>query len=186
MHHIQDDLLRAYVQKSNSMSRILVDLGDPLFGGHLTAAHAAASGELLHPDVLHKIMFQHVPGEWSRAGKIRTTITEKGSGILRPLPQFIEPLTDYWWEHMVGGEEFRKEKGERRTEAFATLLHVWLICIARYEKGNGRVARLVFNMLCIHKGLQWQMGHGYDSARYYLLLRRIEEGVFKAAYPHVY
>lgn len=71
-----------------------------------------------------------------------------------------------------------------RFEEAAHFLHDWLLCIHPYIDGNGRTARLVWNMLRLYKGLPWHIVEAKGRHLYYAQIRRVEK-VFEEHYPSI-
>lgn len=149
-----------------------------VFEGH--AAMAPGEPQLLS---LHASVFRDVPSERHRAGRYKTSASPAGIErrwvtepvALRPpgpllVPAQMQALTA-WLETRIGGAEFHP-----LLVAAAYLLE--FLAIRPFETGNGRVSRLLTNLLLLREGhayLPYGSLEGAIAARweeYYLALRR--------------
>lgn len=177
---VSNGLLKEHVVQSNLIEWITAYPGQPLYDGHLNAARIVAKGEMVHPNKLHEMLFRKVPRLRIEGGKYRTCamlVLEK------KMPQFknVPMLMEHWWGMVEEYQSSTKDFDES-----AQFLHAWFLCIHPYVDGNGRTARLVWNMLRVNKGLPWQTIEAKNKRLYYTQIHRIEEGVFRKTYPEVY
>jgi len=175
-----DSLLRRHVVESNKIEHIFAQSSDPLYEGHLDAARVAAEGKIVHPNQLHKMIACRVPELNGHEGKYRTCGMWVGDYSM-PIWHYVPSLM-MRWSSLV--EQY--QTATENLDECAYLLHVWLLCIHPYVDGNGRVARLVWNMLRINKGLSWHIEKARTKQLYYDRIRSIENGVFKKEHPDVY
>lgn len=121
-----------HVLESNAIEGIF-DLDGPLLENHLLAARcvelAAAEGDLIHPKVLHAILFhnvqlplQHIPGDY------RNCDVRVGDYLAIPHIQVLGEMLAWYREiwHMVPWRN-----------------HFYFESIHPFIDGNGRVGRLV-------------------------------------------
>lgn len=181
---VSEHTLRVHVRHSNLIEGIIAAPGEPLFDGHLEAARIAAQ-RVVHPNILHEILMKHVTGMGHEAGRIRTGHVFVGPekpdpgqpDRTMPKPEVLGELMSHW---MYLVEEVFPETED--PEAFAFLLHVWLLSIHPYVDGNGRTARLVYNMLRTSRGLPWKILRAWDHPETLVELRAFEGSEFKVFY----
>ncbi len=174
-----DGLLRRHVIESNLIEGIRARPGEAEYDGHLAAARMAAAG-VASPHHLHAVLARRVPGLGAFGGRMRTCGMRVGS---RRMPRWQEvPALMSDWEKLAG--EYALLDG-RHAEA-ALFLHDWLLCIHPWVDGNGRTARLVWNMLRVSKGLPWRIQPARTRRAYYARIEAIEDGVFRTRYPRAY
>lgn len=177
-----ESTLRRHVIESNKIEGIFAKKGDPRYDSHFAAAQLVAKGEIVHPNELHKILARGVFDLSEHAGQYRKVDVWVGE---REMPQWecVPELMDDLWclvkEHLVLSAE------PHVLEDVADFLHARLLCIHPYADGNGRTARLVHNMLRVHRGLLWHIEYAEEKELYYLGIQLIEDA-FKEEYPHVY
>ena len=177
---VDDSLLRRHVVESNKIEQIDAKPNDPLYEGHLAAARVAAKGKIVHPNKLHEMIAYRVPVLSGHGGKYRTCSIWVGETMM-PRFQHVPMLMERWLA-LVAQYQLTTENFDE----CAHLLHVWFMCIHPYVDGNGRTARLVWNMLRINKGLPWHIEKARTKHLYYARIRSIEMEVFKNTHPDVY
>lgn len=154
---ISVETLAAFAEESNKIERAPLD--GPALEDHILAAEAvvvaAQRHQLLHPCVLHKLLFSRwgpatlePVGNWSPHERV---IQENGRIVYRcPPPGRIEPLMEAWWKIARG----------RAPEAGiddAWDLHHAFQSIHPFNDGNGRVGRLLLNNLLLLRGFNWRV-----------------------------
>jgi Fic family protein len=116
----------------------------------------------------------------SSGGNYRTCQVSVGGQHMphwREVPRLMED-----WSHLV--KQFERSKSDWEYAAF--VLHVWLLCIHPWVDGNGRTARLAWNMLRVSKGLTWHIEPARTKRMYYAKMYAFEEQVFRKENPGVY
>lgn len=161
----------------------------PSFLGYATALRAVFDGHEAMPPVedriaaLHAALFRHVPEERSRAGRYKTTGLPPGDDrrfllepvALRPpgpllIPAQMETLTR-WLPSRLDGGEFHP-----LLVVAAYLLE--FLAIRPFADGNGRLSRLLTNLLLLRCGHAYLPYGSLDAAiagrreEYYIALRR--------------
>ncbi len=176
----QEDILRTHVRESNLIEGIAVGEGNPLYDDHLKAARLAALGKFVQPCELHHLLGRRDFHLSVHAGTYRRVELEVGD---RPMPawEYVPVLLGKWLEMVQHFE--RDESGHG---PFSQNLHAMLLCIHPFEDGNGRTARLVWNMLRVSKGLPWYVQRADEKYEYYTKIREFEDTVFKPAYAWMY
>jgi Fic family protein len=184
---VDERTLRRFVRESNKIEGIYARPGTPLFDDHLAAARLAAK-KLVHPNELHALLFRRYPRMRRWRGQYREErvyIGGKRRAFRRqlPRPEYVPKLMDDW-QGLV--KQLETYKGD---VAFACqFLHDWYLCIHPHTDGNGRAARLIWNMLRVHHGLPWlviydnRIPHLRQRGHYYGRIRSFEERVFKPHY----
>ncbi|MEK7614353.1 MAG: Fic family protein [Patescibacteria group bacterium] len=175
---IADSLLRTHVRQSNLIENIVAFPSEPLYEGHLEAARIAARGIIVHPNQLHRLVCESVYPMRHFAGRYRTCDVVVGDKIM-PRWEEIPPLMSRWLE--MAGQFVEIESSY--SEYAAYLLHAWLLCIHPYQDGNGRTARLVWNMLRVNKSFSWHIVLASEKLDYYSQIRFIEKNVFRKENP---
>lgn len=180
---VDESILKEHVYASNKFEGIIAKPGDPLYDSHLEAARIASTGNIVHPHELHKALAHNVQGLHESGGIYRDCEVVVGEGNLTPRSECVPSLMRDWFLLI----EQYKNYGEN-IEYAAYFLHIWFLCIHPYVDGNGRVARLIWNMLRINKGFSWHVPnpappevHIYNTG-----ISRIEKGVFRKDFPDVY
>lgn len=178
--YVADSLLRRHVKESNLIEGIIAKPGEPEYEGHLVAARVASRGRIVPPNHLHRLLTRPVAGFGSASGSYRTCGVAVGSQNMphwREVPALMEE-----WSDLV--QQYQKTDTDSEFAAF--LLHAWLLCIHPWIDGNGRTARLVWNMLRVSKGLSWHVQPAHTKYAYYVKIRDIEERIFKKDHEHAY
>lgn len=94
---------------------------------------------------LHFLFCQRLNKE--EAGHYRTTRADRlESGYLPPLPEDLPHLM----EHFIN--QMESSRRHMHPIEFATLCHKRLIDIQPFKEGNGRIARLLMNLVFVHAG----------------------------------
>lgn|GEM_PF-1977946 len=197
-HHV----LHRHVLESNAIEGIDAKPGHPLYDSHMHAAHLAASGRFVHPQVLHAALGVRVPGLSRHAGQyrqcevcIQSLRTLPHGAVLRiamaparllPRARHVPGLMAEWdaWAKELC-ERFASVSREDRANV-CHYLHAWQLCIHGFEDGNGRTARLSWNNLRVCVGLPWIVQPARFRSRYYARIRAVEEQSFKPQYPDIY
>lgn len=184
-----DSILQRHVWQSNLIERIVAFPGTPLYDSHLAAARLVERGEIIHPNVIHDVLADGVSEMASFRGRYRTCDVDivnsvDGNVIARShMPRWeVVPGLMKEWEGLV--QDFVAAKKVDR-EAFE-FLHTWLLSIHPYQDGNGRTARLVWNMLRRNKGLSWHIEHAHSKTEYYARIRKISDGLFRQKHANAY
>jgi Fic family protein len=181
-------VLEQFVHESNAIGGIYAKPGEPLYSNHLRAAQIVAKGKLIHPNLLHKILSLNVAGLSDYGGMYRSFNTEVGpfdcSGNQKKVPRadVVPRLMDLW---MTMVQSYYSSTHNSETEEMACVLHEWLLCIHPYVDGNGRTARLVWNMLRAAKGLPWYIQEARYKSAYRSEIQEVEV-LFKERYKNVY
>lgn len=130
---------------------------------------------LTEKDILkgHEILFSGIP-EIENAGNYRKSQLFIEGSDYRPPPAFevtklIKNLLE-WLE---------KNPDELRPIEIAAVFHYKFVFIHPFDDGNGRLARLLMNLLLIKYGYPFTVIRTYDRRRYYDTLRKADNGDFK-------
>jgi len=129
--------------------------------------------DLMENDVLalHGIIFS---GILESAGSFRKSqVFIEGSDYLPP-PAFEVPVLI---KELL--ECLRKNPEELRPVEVAAVFHHRFVSVHPFDDGNGRVARLLMNLLLIKQGYHFTVVRNYDRRRYYDTLRRADGGDLK-------
>ena len=117
---------------------------------------------------LHRIVFS---GILENVGSFRRSqVFVEGSDYLPPpafeVPALVKELLDW----------LRKNPEELRPVEFAAVFHHRFVSVHPFDDGNGRVARLLMNLLLIKQGYPFTVVRNYDRRRYYDTLRKADGG----------
>ncbi len=129
--------------------------------------------DLSENDVLEvqKIIFS---GALENAGNYRNSqVYIEGSDYLPPpafeVPTLMKALLQW----------LKKNPDELRPIEIAAVFHYKFVSIHPFDDGNGRVTRLVMNLLLIKHGYPFSLIRNYDRRRYYDTLRKADRGDLK-------
>ena len=129
--------------------------------------------DLSENDILevHKIIFS---GALENAGNYRNSqVYIEGSDYLPPpafeVPTLMKDLLQW----------LKKNPDELRPIEIAAVFHYKFVSIHPFDDGNGRVARLVMNLLLIKHGYPFSLIRNYDRRRHYDTLRKADRGDLK-------
>jgi len=125
---------------------------------------------LMENDVLelHRIVFS---GVLENAGGFRKSqVFIEGSDYMPP-PAFEVPALVNELLEWLG-----KNPEELRPVEVAAVFHHRFVSIHPFDDGNGRVARLLMNLLLIKQGYPFTVVRNYDRRRYYDTLRKADAG----------
>lgn len=129
--------------------------------------------DLSENDILevHKIIFS---GALENVGNYRNSqVYIEGSDYLPPpafeVPTLMKDLLQW----------LKKNPDELRPIEIAAVFHYKFVSIHPFDDGNGRVARLVMNLLLIKHGYPFSLIRNYDRRRYYDTLRKADRGDLK-------
>jgi len=132
-----------------------------------------ATQDLIENDILriHRIVCS---GILENAGEYRKSqVYIEGSDYIPPpafeIPDLIKELLEW----------LRKNPEELRPVETAAVLHYKLVSIHPFDDGNGRVARLLMNLVLIKHGYPMTVIRNYDRRRYYDTLRKADSGNLK-------
>ncbi len=126
--------------------------------------------DLMEEDVLelHRIIFSGILE--SAGGFRKSQVFIEGSDYMPPpafeVPALVKELLDW----------LRKNPEELRPVEVAAVSHHRFVSIHPFDDGNGRVARLLMNLLLIRRGYPFTVVRNYDRRRYYDTLRKADEG----------
>jgi len=117
---------------------------------------------------LHGIIFL---GILENTGSFRKSqVFIEGSDYLPPpafeVPVLIKELLEW----------LRKNPEELRPVEVAAVFHHRFVSVHPFDDGNGRVARLLMNLLLIKQGYPFTVVGNYDRRRYYDTLRKADAG----------
>ena len=117
---------------------------------------------------LHGIIFL---GILENTGSFRKSqVFIEGSDYLPPpafeVPVLIKELLEW----------LRKNPEELRPVEVAAVFHHRFVSVHPFDDGNGRVARLLMNLLLIKRGYPFTVVRNYDRRRYYDTLRKADGG----------
>ena len=117
---------------------------------------------------LHGMIFL---GILENAGSFRKSqVFIEGSDYLPPpafeVPVLIKQLLEW----------LRKNPEELRPVEVAAVFHHRFVSVHPFDDGNGRVARLLMNLLLIKQGYPFTVVRNYDRRRYYDTLRKADGG----------
>jgi len=117
---------------------------------------------------LHGIIFS---GVLENAGSFRRSqVFVEGSDFLPPpafeVPALIKELLEW----------LRRNPEELRPVEVAAVFHHRFVSVHPFDDGNGRVARLLMNLLLIKQGYPFTVVRNYDRRRYYDTLRKADAG----------
>jgi Fic family protein len=133
---------------------------------------SATSSEIRETDIrsLHKLIIgddsTYLPGEYRRTG-----VTIAGADIIPPEPISVPGL-------MAELVEWLNVNRDRNALVLATLAHHRLTAIHPFADGNGRVSRLVMNLLLLKRGVPIANVQREERARYYEALSFADVGLF--------
>lgn len=184
------DSLIEFVKESNAIEGCCrLDPQDPLYANHLVVAQRIFSGEILSSKQVHAILMDGVKEFKYKPGKYRVGNIHVEFGIQKismPHPIHVDGLMGEW-DHDVNKFLSRQDSGTEFDVAQAALdLQFQFLCVHPFPDGNGRVARLLWNMLRIQKGLPWEIVFAKNRMDYYLGIRKYDQNVFRVRYPDVY
>lgn len=146
-----DDALRYATEHSNRIEREPVS--GPSFDNHLRAAllarTAADAGQLLHPRVLHQLLFEGlpsdprhtiVPGEYRDVDVyvLQAGGREHHFPLHQVVPDFMSAFHTKLWEAQHYG------RPNLRDDLVRWSFHAWFESIHPFQDGNGRVGRLLW------------------------------------------
>lgn len=120
---------------------------------------------------LHSLVMQKTDSEW--AGKYRVSDVFIGGAEHKPpdastVPGEITNLMNW----------FKKNQKKLHPVELATLTHHKIVYIHPFFDGNGRVARLVMNVLLMRKGYPLTIILQNDRPKYYRVLTQADKGNF--------
>lgn len=130
--------------------------GKPLKDHYETVGHAKAFDEIIklsqnetftEDDIklLHKLFYEKIDS--AKAGKYRTSqVIITGSEVELPKP---EELDEKMHEFIL---QFPKLKEELHPVEYAAMVHIIFVNIHPFADGNGRVARLLMNLVLLQSG----------------------------------
>ena len=179
-------LLRRHVRESNLIEHIKRRSG-AFVTSHLHASVRIARGELMHPREIHRLLcrgthMERFGGRMRRCnlfvGSPRTVRGRRDMPIWQKVPELLEE----WWNLLVYYDAEIKHAPKSKRIRMARRLHDIFLCIHPFEDGNGRTARLIFNMLRLRWNLGWYIVEDRRKHFYYWQIRRTEEGIFKPVY----
>lgn len=179
---VDDATLHKHVYESNFIENIIAEPGDPFFDDHFAAARVAARGKIVHPNKLHRLLTRRIFGIDKPSGKYRKYDVHVGPHMAPRWQNVSELMQD--WPMLV--QRFKSLMISENIDEMARIMHDWFLCVHPYADGNGRTARLTWNMLLVSKGLPWHIEPAETKHRYYGEIRRFQEFVFKNTYPDVY
>lgn len=177
---VTEPMLRQHVIESNRIERIIAGPSKPEYRSHLAAARLAADG-IVAPCRLHAALARGVPGMEVYGGKLRTCGVRVGDRVM-PHSSHVPRLME---EVDVLIDQYRRVSVLDCSYA-AWLIHAHLLCVHPWQDGNGRTARLVWNMLRVSRGLPWLVQTAASKGRYYREIASFEKCVFYKQYPDVY
>jgi Fic family protein len=132
-----------------------------------------ATQDLTENDILkiHKIICS---GTLENAGEYRKSqVYIEGSDYIPPpafeIPDLMKELLEW----------LRKNPEELRPVEMAVVFHYKLVSTHPFDDGNGRVARLLMNLLLIKHGYPMTVIRNYDRRRYYDTLRKADNNDLK-------
>lgn len=129
--------------------------------------------DLTEKDILkvHEILFS---GILENAGSYRNSQVFIEGSDYRPSPAFEVP-------NLIKNllEWLRKNPDELRPIEIAAVFHHKFVSIHPFDDGNGRLARLLMNLLLIKHGYPFTVIRTYDRRRYYDTLRKADNGDLK-------
>ncbi len=121
---------------------------------------------------IHQLITQNIEKEW--AGKYRNASVMIAGAKHKPpsaieVPQLMEDMIKWL------------KKNERRLHPveLATLLHYKLVHIHPFFDGNGRVARLIMNVIILKAGYPLAIILKNDRKKYYRVLQKADEGDYE-------
>lgn len=152
-----DDAIHYAVTHSNLIEREPVK--GPSFDNHLRAAllarTAADAGQLLHPRILHQLLFAGLPSDPRHArdprhpvapGQYRDVdvyVMQAGGQRHRfPPHQQVPALTDGLWGALWGARHYGSH--DLRKASVRWDFHAWFESIHPFPDGNGRTGRLLW------------------------------------------
>jgi len=126
--------------------------------------------DLMEKDIseIHKIIFSSV---LENAGDYRDSqVFIEGSDYMPPpafeVPALMKELLEW----------LKRNPDELRPVEVAAVFHHRFVSIHPFDDGNGRVARLLMNVLLIKHGYPFTVIRNYDRRRYYGTLKRADNG----------
>ncbi|MEZ4200417.1 MAG: Fic family protein [Candidatus Paceibacterota bacterium] len=119
------------------------------------ARHVAQTQVLLHPVILHYSLFNGIQ-TGGRAGKYRSSIRGGREGVSPPA-QDVARCMDDWFVRLVQGCEEHREAETNAKIIFAQKMHFEFLSIDAFNDGNGRLGRLIRNMVRGRLGVPWHI-----------------------------
>jgi len=129
--------------------------------------------DLIEKDIseIHRIIFS---GVLENAGDYRNSqVFIEGSDFMPP-PAFEVPTL---MKELI--ESLKRNPDELRPIEIAAVFHHRFVSIHPFDDGNGRVARLLMNVLLIKHGYPFTVVRNYDRRRYYDTLKKADSGDLK-------
>jgi len=115
---------------------------------------------------IHFLVLKDINDE--QAGKYRDTIVEiSGSEYLPPSPESIKPQMEEFADWLSKVSVHEDEFGKVEAILNAAIAHTWLVNIHPFIDGNGRVARLLMNLVLMRYGFPIAIITKEDRLRYY-------------------
>lgn len=113
----------------------------------LLCATAAEEGQVLHPRVLHQVLFDGLPYPEAAHGLHRhSNVGVRTAGGFHTFPdhQNVARLMDEWWTYLTDdmledGRDLNVRNADTRWQ-----FHAWFEAIHPFADGNGRVGRMVW------------------------------------------
>lgn len=176
MRQYSDQLLYHACQESNRIE------GEPLkgrsFDNHFRAAllarTAAEFQQLLHPRIVHQLLFealpidddlQHLlrPGDYRPPG-VNVYVRDAGIKHVFPDAMRVPPLMDAWWDQWEGYWE--SNRGVLKQDLVRFWFHSWFEDIHPFHDGNGRTGRVLWWNMTMLVGKEIEI-IPYEEREYY-------------------
>jgi Fic family protein len=115
---------------------------------------------------LHFLVLSGISDE--DAGKYRTvSVKISGSDYLPPGPESVPPQMEEYGKWLQSVTSSKAEIGLNEALLTAVVAHTWFVTIHPFIDGNGRVARLLMNLILMRHGFPIAIISKEDRMRYY-------------------
>jgi Fic/DOC family len=189
-------IVHEFILQSSLIEDILVTTEHPLYKGHLHAIEAALraveklSGNappLVVITGLHNVLM--TSEREACPGLVRAENASYGYTDF-PRPEHIQDLLEHWlavWQGILDGVHARTVVFPRDArERLAWRIHDIFMCIHPFSDGNGRLGRIILNMVRRQLGLSWMVVKCADRDKYFTKLRKYERWKYRPEHLAMY
>lgn len=171
-----DQLLYHACQESNRIEGEAISglSFDNHYRAALLARTAAKQNQLLHPLVLHQLLFEDIPivvrlGEYRPPGMIVYVKQQDGSEHTFPDALFVPTLMDKWWA------EWSNAWFDGEPDFYSAMVrfwfHAWYEAIHPQHDGNGRTGRLLWWSMAMIAGQELEIISYEEREAYFIRLQ---------------